>query len=118
MWNSTTPVIILSMVAFLLGPSLSISFPKEMNRGGHDYRSAKLPEVYRAIGKPIGGGNDNEEDPNGTAVPPHPSRKKALSEEDALYDRVGREMHLLGDVMPSSPDSSSLIPVSDELSGE
>ena len=118
MWNWKSPVIVLSMVGFLFGPGLSISFPKNMNRGGDDQYSVRPPDLYFGIGKPIGSKSDDDEDSNGTAIAHRSSSVTDLSEEDKLYDRLGREMHLLQDMMHSTSDSSSLTPVSDQLSGE
>jgi hypothetical protein len=118
MWNWKSPVIVLSMAGFLFGPGLSISFPKNMDRAGDDQYSVRPPDLHLGIGKPIGSRSDDDEDSNGAAIAQRSSSVRDLSEEEELCDRLGREMHLLQDMMHSSSDSSSLTPVSDQLSGE
>jgi hypothetical protein len=118
MWNWKSPVVVLYMVSFLLGPGLSMSFPKDMHRGGDDQYSVRPPDSYLGIGKPIGSGRDDDEDSDGTAIAHRSSSVSNLSEEEKLFERLGREMHLLQDIMLSSSDSSFLTPGSHQLSGE
>ena len=118
MGNLKSSVIILCMVSFLLGPGLSTSFPKDIHRGGDDHFSVRPPDLYLGIGKPIGCGRDDDEDPDGTAIAHCSGSVSNLSEEEKRYERLGRELHLLQDRMHFSSDSSSLTPLSHQLSGE
>jgi len=144
MWSWKSPVIILSMIGFIIGPYLSIAFPIDVNRAADDQDSRRPFGSYLGLAKPIGSGGYNEdscspdtgkgwgknnsalpggmnyEDSIGMEIAHRPGGLSNLSEEDRanLYDRLGREMHFLQDTMHSSPDSLSLSPLSDQLSGK
>jgi len=136
MWRWKLPVIILSIFGFLVGLCLSIGFPIDMDREGDDQDSRRALSLYFRLTKPIGSGSYNEgyygrdtregwgkknsalqggmnyEDWIGTEIAHRPKGVSNLSEEERakLYDRLGREMHLLQDMSHSSPDSLSLSP--------
>jgi hypothetical protein len=144
MWKWKSPVIILSRVGFIIGAYLSIASAVDIYRPTDDPDTRRPFGLYLGLAKAIGSGSCNEDSPSpdtgkgwgktnstspggmnsedsiGMEIAHRPGGVSNLSEEEKanLYDRLGREMHLLEDTLHSSPDSLSLSPLSDQLSGK
>ena len=144
MWGWKSPMIISSMIGLLLSPCLSVAFAIYLDRGGNEGNLYRSRGLYLNSEEPIGGGNYNKDlddsSPGKGWGRNHSTMQRAVNSEDLmrsevthrsgnlsnlseeekakLYDRLGREMHLLQDMEHSFQDSLSPGPLREQIPRE
>src|SRR3989304_3519593 len=95
MWRWKSPVIILSMIGFLLGLGLSVGFAIDMNLEGYGEDSRRSFGLYLGVAKPIGRGDYDKDyydaDPGkgwgGNMI----ARQRAMNYEDWIEMEVAHQ---------------------------